>query len=70
VGAPRGTPPEVIEKLNHKVNAALGNQGIKSRLDELVMKAFVLGPTEFRAHIATETEKWAKVIRAANIKPE
>jgi tripartite-type tricarboxylate transporter receptor subunit TctC len=70
VGAPRGTPPEVVEKLNREINAALADAGMKARLADLGYIAFASSPAEFAKFMAEETDKWAKVIRTANIKPE
>jgi len=70
VGAPRNTPVEVIEKLNKEINAGLTDPKIKARLADLGGDVLALSPTEFDKFIADETEKWGKVIRAANIKPE
>src|SRR5262245_9693166 len=68
--APRNTPIEIIGKLNREINAALIDPKFKARLAEL--GAIVLGgsPADFRTHIAEETLKWGKVIRAANLKAE
>jgi tripartite-type tricarboxylate transporter receptor subunit TctC len=70
VGAPRGTPPEVVEKLNREINAALADARMKARLADLGYIAFASSPAEFAKFMAEETDKWAKVIRTANIKPE
>jgi tripartite-type tricarboxylate transporter receptor subunit TctC len=70
VCAPKATPAEVVEKLNKEVNAGLADPKIKARLAELGGTAFVGSPSDFSKLIAEETEKWAKVIRAANIKAE
>jgi len=70
IGAPRNTPPEIIDKLNKEINAGLAAPKIKARLAELGGTVLPGSPTEFGKLIADETEKWAKVIRAANIKPE
>jgi tripartite-type tricarboxylate transporter receptor subunit TctC len=69
VGAPKDTPPEIVEKLNKEINSALADPKIKARLAEVGGTAFVISPAEFGKFIADETDKWAKVIRAANIKP-
>lgn len=69
LGAPRGTRREIIESLNKELNAGLADPKIKARLFDLGLASFVLSPGEFGTHIESETEKWAKVIRAANIKP-
>ena len=70
IGAPRGTPPEVIEMLNREINAGLASPGIKARYADLGHTVLMGSPADFGKLIADETEKWGKVIRAANIKPE
>jgi len=70
VAAPKNTPTEIVEKLNMEINAALADQKIKARLADLSGAALAGSPAEFGKLIADETEKWGKVIRAANIKPE
>jgi tripartite-type tricarboxylate transporter receptor subunit TctC len=69
LGAPRGTPAEVIDRINKEVNAALLDAKMKARIVELGGTPFALSPAEFAAFIAAETEKWAKVIGEANIRP-
>jgi tripartite-type tricarboxylate transporter receptor subunit TctC len=69
-GAPIGTPPEIIDKLNAEINAALADPAIKSRLANLGGTPLPGTPADFKRLIAGETEKWARVIRAENIKPE
>jgi tripartite-type tricarboxylate transporter receptor subunit TctC len=70
IGTPKNTPTEIIGRLNHEINAGLADPKIKARLAELGGTAFVGSPADFSKLIADETEKWGKVIRAANIKPE
>jgi tripartite-type tricarboxylate transporter receptor subunit TctC len=70
VGAPKNMPMEIIDKLNREINAALADPKIKARLAELGGTVLAGSPADFGKLIADETEKWAKVIRAANIKPE
>ena len=70
VGAPKTTPAETVEKLNEEINAGLADPKIKARLAELGAMVLAGSPADFGKLIAEETEKWAKVIRAANIKPE
>jgi tripartite-type tricarboxylate transporter receptor subunit TctC len=70
VGAPKDTPAEIIEKLNKEINAALADPQMKARLADLGGSVLPGSPTEFGKLIAEETEKWGKVIRAANIKAE
>jgi tripartite-type tricarboxylate transporter receptor subunit TctC len=70
IGVPRSTPAEIVAKLNRETNAGLADASIKARLADLGGTALAGSPTDFRKLIAEETEKWAKVIRAANIKAE
>jgi len=70
VGAPRNTSPEIVEKLNKEINAALTDPNVKARLADLGGTMLSGSPADFGRLIADETEKWGKVIRAANIKPE
>ena len=70
IGAPKGTPTEIIDKLNSEVNAGLADPKIKERLADLGGIPMPMTPAEFAKLIADETEKWGKVIRAANIKPD
>jgi len=69
IGTPRNTPSEIIDKLNKEINAGLADPKMKARLSELgpVLPG---SPSDFGKLIVEETEKWGKVIRAANIKPE
>ena len=70
VCAPKATPAEIIDKLNKEINAGLSDPKIKARLADLGGTPLVASPADFGRLIADETEKWGKVIRAANIKPE
>jgi tripartite-type tricarboxylate transporter receptor subunit TctC len=70
VGAPRKTPVEVIEKLNAEINAILADPKAKARLAELGGTVLPGSPADFGKLIAAETEKWGRVVRAANLKPE
>jgi tripartite-type tricarboxylate transporter receptor subunit TctC len=70
VGVPKNTPAEIVEKLNKEINAGLSNPKLKARFADLGATMFAGSPAEFGQLIADETEKWSKVIRAANIKPE
>jgi tripartite-type tricarboxylate transporter receptor subunit TctC len=70
IGAPKNMPSEIVDKLNKEINAALANPEIKAQLADLGGTALTLSPTEFAKLIADDTEKWGKVIRAANIKPD
>jgi tripartite-type tricarboxylate transporter receptor subunit TctC len=68
IGAPKKTPPEIIDMLNEEINAALADPKMKDRFADFGATSLVLSPTNFGKLIAEETEKWGKVIRAANIK--
>ena len=70
VGAPKGTPAEIIEKLNRDINVALADPVMKARIADQGGTPLPGSPADFGKLIGEETEKWAKVIRAANIKPE
>ena len=70
VGAPRATPVEIVDKFNKEVNAALADPKMKARLAELGGTMLPGTPADFGKLIADETEKWGKVIRAANIKAD
>ena len=70
LGAPRGTPTEIVEKLNKEIDAALADPKLRARLAGLGGTLLALPAADFGKLIADETEKWAKVIRAANIKAE
>ena len=70
IGAPRNTPVEIIDKLNKEINAGLADPKVKARLADLGGAVLPGAPADFGKLIADETEKWGKVIRAANIKVE
>jgi len=70
VGAPRETPPAIVDALNREINAGLADAKITARFAELGGTPLPLDPAAFGKLLADETEKWGKVIRAANIKPE
>jgi len=71
VGAPKNTPVEIVDKLNREINAGLADPKFKVRLADLGGGTVLTGsPADLGKLIADETEKWAKVIRAANIKPD
>jgi tripartite-type tricarboxylate transporter receptor subunit TctC len=70
VGAPRNTPTEIVERLNKEINAGLADPKVKARLTESGGTVLPGSPADYGKLIAAETEKWGKVIRAANIKPE
>src|SRR5262249_28187816 len=70
VGAPRNTPPDIVNKLNREINAVLAEPGMQARVAEWGAAVLPGSPADFGKFIAAGTEKWGKVIRAANIKPE
>ena len=70
IGAPKNTPTEIVDRLNKEINAGLADPTIKARLTDLGSTTLTGSPSDFGKLIADETEKWAKVIRAANIKAQ
>ena len=70
LGSPKNTPAEIIDTLNREINAGLADPTMKARIADLGGSPMPMTPTDFGKFIADETEKWAKVIRTANIKPE
>jgi tripartite-type tricarboxylate transporter receptor subunit TctC len=70
IGAPKSTPAEIVEKLNREINAGLADPKLNARFADLGASVFAGSPADFGKHIADETEKWRKVLRAANIKAE
>jgi tripartite-type tricarboxylate transporter receptor subunit TctC len=69
IGAPRNTPAEIVNKLNAEMNAGFADPKMKARIFDLGGMVFPGSPADFAKFIAEETEKWGKVIRAVNIKP-
>jgi tripartite-type tricarboxylate transporter receptor subunit TctC len=70
LGAPKGTPAEIIDKLNREINAGLADPKIKSRFAELGLTPLPRPPADFGKLVVDETQKWGKVVKFANIKPE
>jgi tripartite-type tricarboxylate transporter receptor subunit TctC len=70
VGVPRGTPPEIIDRLNRDINAGLVNPTVRARLADAGTIPMVVSAAEFGAYVAAEAEKWAKVVKLAGIKPQ
>jgi tripartite-type tricarboxylate transporter receptor subunit TctC len=70
VGAPRATPPEIIERLNREINAGLADPRMRARLAELGGTMLPGTPDDFKKLIAEETEKWGKVVKFSGAKPD
>jgi tripartite-type tricarboxylate transporter receptor subunit TctC len=70
IGAPRNTATEIVDKLNKEINAGLADPKIKARLADLGVTVFSGSPADFGKLIADETEKWGKVVKFADMKPE
>ena len=70
IGAPRNTPAGIIERLNREINAGLADPRLKARLTDAGATVFAGLPADFEKFVSEEAEKWGKVIRAANIRPE
>jgi tripartite-type tricarboxylate transporter receptor subunit TctC len=70
VAAPKNAPPEIIQKLNKEIDSTLNDPNIRARIADLGGTPLLGSPADFAKLIADETEKWGKVIRAANIKPD
>ncbi len=69
IGAPKNTPIEIIDKLDKEINAGLADPKIRARLADLGSDPMPMSPVDFGRLIADETEKWAKVVRSAGLKP-
>jgi tripartite-type tricarboxylate transporter receptor subunit TctC len=70
IGAPKATPAEIVETLNKDINAALADPKIKARIADLSSVPLAMTPADFARLVATETEKWAKVIKFSGAKPD
>jgi len=70
IAAPKNTPADIVNKLNKEINAGLADPKLKARLAELGGTVLPGSPADFGKFIAAETEKWGKVVRAANMKAE
>jgi tripartite-type tricarboxylate transporter receptor subunit TctC len=70
IAAPRGTPGEIIARLNREINAGLVDLAVVTRLAQVGTIPMILTPAEFGAYIAAETEKWTKVVKFAGINPQ
>jgi tripartite-type tricarboxylate transporter receptor subunit TctC len=70
VGMPKGTPTEIITRLDREIQAGLANPTVKARLAEAGTIPMILTAAEFGAYVAAESEKWSKVVKFAGVKPE
>jgi tripartite-type tricarboxylate transporter receptor subunit TctC len=68
--APKGTPPEIIERLNKEINAGLATANLKARFADLGASVFPVSPAEFGKFMADDTEKWGKVVKFSGAKAE
>jgi tripartite-type tricarboxylate transporter receptor subunit TctC len=68
IGAPRGTPADIVDRLNQEINAGLADPKLKARFADLGATVFPISPAEFGSFMAEETEKWGKVIRFSGAK--
>jgi tripartite-type tricarboxylate transporter receptor subunit TctC len=67
IGVPKGTPAEIVNRLNEAIGKALGDPKLKERLTSLGVEPMPMSPAQFTAFIGTESDKWTKVIRAAGV---
>jgi tripartite-type tricarboxylate transporter receptor subunit TctC len=70
VGAPKNTPAEIVDKLGREINAALSDPRLNARLTDLGGMVLAGSPADFGKLVADESEKWAKVVKFADIKPD
>jgi tripartite-type tricarboxylate transporter receptor subunit TctC len=68
--APKGTPPEIVDKIANAITAIQDDPKFKERLRDLGVSTFAMPPAEFSKFIVSETEKWGKVVRFAGLKPQ
>jgi tripartite-type tricarboxylate transporter receptor subunit TctC len=69
IGAPKDTPPEIVDRLNKEINAGLVDPKMKARFDTMGASVLMGSPGDFGKLFAAETDKWAKVVRFSGAKP-
>jgi tripartite-type tricarboxylate transporter receptor subunit TctC len=70
IGAPKKTPPEIVEQLNKEIVAAIADPKLKARFADLGAEPLSMTSSEFAKFIVEETEKWGKVVKSAGMKAE
>jgi tripartite-type tricarboxylate transporter receptor subunit TctC len=70
IGAPKNTPPDIVEKLNKEINAVLADPSMEARIANFGYTAFASSSAEFGKFIAEDIQKWAKVVKFAGIRPD
>ena len=70
LGGPRNTPTEIVDKLNKEINATIADPILKARLTDMGISVLAGSPAEFGKLLTEETEKWSRVVKFADIKPE
>jgi tripartite-type tricarboxylate transporter receptor subunit TctC len=67
---PKGTPAEIVARLNREINAGLNEPAVRARLRDVATTPIIYTPVEFGAYVAAEVEKWGRVIRTSGVRPE
>jgi tripartite-type tricarboxylate transporter receptor subunit TctC len=70
IGVPRGTPNEIVAKLNSEINAGLADPAVKARLAAVAASPIFFTPADFGTYVAAEVEKWSQVVKASGTKPD